>query len=252
MRSYLFCILGIAFTLTVGGCGGSGDTPSPTPTAQVPIDPNLTVPVSAAFANIASNGLNQPFTISGWVDQSTGTNPIPPTPITGSGHVILGAAVGATLCNFAVRVATEAITGTTIANGISTPFATTDKIYYRNDNTTVATDAAGELFLYLPYALPATVRAGDVGSTGNGTQVNADCSQRSFAANTTGAYTVASDSATSLLVTFITEKKNPFTSAVNKTSTVYRIGTNGNVSLVSITALSSFLSSVYQTLIFTF
>lgn len=252
MHEHLYCVLGIAFALTVGGCGGSGDSPSPTPTAQVPIDPNLTVPVPAAFANIASNGLNQSFTISGWIDQSTGANPIPPTPITGSGHLILGAAGGATLCNFAVRVATEAITGTTIANGISTPFATTGKIYYRSDNTTVATDAAGELFLYLPYAYPATVRAGDVGSTGNGTQVNADCTQRSFAANITGAYTVASDSAASLLVTFIADEKNPFTSGEDKTSTVYRIDTKGNVSLVSITALKSFLGSVYQTLIFTF
>ena len=251
MRKHLFCILGIAFTLTVGGCGGSGDAPSPTPTAQVPIDPNLTVPVPTAFANIASNGLNQSFTISGWIDQSTGTNPIPPTSITGSGHLILGAAGGATLCNFAVRVATEAITGTTIANGISTPFATTGTIYYRSDNTTLATYSAGELFLYSPYAYPATVRAGNTGSTGNGTKVvDPNCTQTRL--TSTGAYTVASDGATSLLVTFITDKKNPFTSAEDKTSTVYRIDTKGNVSLVSITALTSFLGSVYQTLIFTF
>ena len=253
MRKHLFCILGIGLALTVGGCGGSGnsDSPSPTPTTQVPIDPNLEVPVQAAFAHIVNNGFNQSFTISGWIDQSTGVNPIPPTPITGSGHLTLGTAVGATVCSFAALAATEVVTGTTIANGVSTPFATTGTIYYRSDNTTLATYSAGELFLYSPYAYPATVRAGNTGSTGNGTKVvDPNCTQTRL--TSTGAYTVASDGATSLLVTFITDKKNPFTSAEDKTSTVYRIDTKGNVSLVSITALTSFLGSVYQTLIFTF
>lgn len=154
---YIFlAYLGLFFALSVGGCGGSGDSgnsdsPSPTPTTQAPIDPNLTVPVQTAFANVANKGFDQTFTISGWIDNSTAVNPIPPTTIKGSGHLTLGAGAPATLFNNAVLAATLVITGTTIANGVSTPFATTSTIYYRSDNTTVATDTAGQLFLYTPY-----------------------------------------------------------------------------------------------------
>lgn len=96
------------------------------------------------------------------------------------------------------------------------------------------------------------VRAGDTGSTGTGTQFNADGTKTAFGATITGTYTVASDSATSLLVTFVADQNNPFSSSESQTSTVYRIDTKGNVSLVSITVIQSFLGSVFQTLIFTF
>ena len=63
--------IGALFLMTLYGCGsGGGDT------TQAAIDPNLTVPVSTAFAQIANSGLNQSFTISGSIDQSTSANPI--------------------------------------------------------------------------------------------------------------------------------------------------------------------------------
>ena len=172
MKIVVGCILGKLLVTALQGCG-SGDSSSPTldsspsPAAQSPIDPNLTVPVQPAFAQIVNNGFSQPFTISGWIDNSTAVNPVHITPITGNAFLTLGAGTGTSLCGFAVLAATQIVTGTTVANGIPTPFSATAIVYYRSDNTTVATNAAGEFFLYLPYNLPATVRAGDSGTTGS-------------------------------------------------------------------------------------
>lgn len=242
----------VGLILLAGCSGGDGESTSPPPAAQAPIDPNLTVPVQTAFANIVNKGFNQAFTISGSVDNSTPANPAPPTPITGNGQLTQGAATPATLCGFAVSQAAQVVTGTTIATGVSTPFSTTGTVYYRGDNTVVATDSAGQRFLFLPVSFPATVRAGDTGVTGTGTEVNTNCDQVSFGSNITGAYSVASDTANSLLVTFVENERNPFSSSETQTSTVYRIDTSGNVSLVSVTATRSLLSSVFQTLVFTF
>lgn len=233
------------------GCGGGGDSPSPTPASQAPIDPNLTVPVQTALANVVNKGFNQAFTISGSVDNSTFNNPMPPTPITGSGHFTLGAGAPATSCGFPVLAATEVLTGTAIANGISTPFAGTGTVFYRSDNTTVARDSDGKLFLFTPVSFPQTVRAGDAGPNGDGTQISQNCTSIAFADTIARAYSVASDSATSLLVTFVEDQKS-FGGSKTQTSTVYRIDTSGNIRLVSITAVQSFLGSVFKSLIFTF
>lgn len=244
----------LAGLVLLTGCsgGGDGESTTPPPAAEAPIDPNLTVPVQTAFANIVNNGFNQPFTISGSVDNSTQNNPVPPTPISGSGQFILGIGEPDALCGFQVSRAVQLVTGNTIANGVSTPFATTSRVYYRGDNTVVATDSAGQAFLFLPVSFPATVRAGDAGPLGAGTEIDSNCNQSSFGATSTGAYSVASDRANSLLVTFVRNQNNSFSGSSNQASTVYRIDTSGNVSLVSVTATRSFLGSVFETLAFTF
>ena len=252
--------IGVLFLITLYGCGGSGSgsdspspTPPPTPASKPPIDPNLTVPFPPAFAHIVQQGFNQPFTISGSIDQSTPAHPMPPTQITGSGQLNLGAGVAATLLGFPVLQATEVITGSTIANGVSTPLLATGTIYYRSDNTTVATNIAGKFFLYLPVAYPATLKAGNTGSLESGTEHNLDGTIVTVCASTvTRAYDVASDSASSLLVTVIGDEKNGCVGDETQTQTVYRIDTAGNVSLVSITAVKFFLGSAFQTLIFMF
>lgn len=252
----MFSISMIGFAVLLTGCSGEGgESPSatPTPAAQAPIDPNLTVPVQTAFANIVNTGFNQSFTISGSVDHSTPANPAPPAPITGNGQFILGIGEPAALCGFPVSRAVQLVTGTTSANGISTPFATTSTVYYRGDNTVVATSSLQQTFLFLPVSFPATVRAGDAGPLGNGTEVDSNCNPPPvFGATSTGGYFVASDRADSLLVTFIREQRNPLRST-DQSTTVYRIDTSGNVSLVSVTTTSaSSGGSVYQTIIFTF
>lgn len=242
--------------LTFYGCSSKGDSPpmttsTTTPPPSPPIDPNMTVPVKTAFANIVQHGFNQSFTISGSVDNSTPSNPGPPTPVTGSGRFVLGSAIQDTLCTFQVFAAPQTITGTTIANGASTPFSTTGTVYYRADNTIVATSSAGELFLFTPQALPATVKAGDTGPTGTGTQFESNCTQSSFGDTITGSYLVASDSANSLLVTFVSVR-NTVATGTEQTSTMYRITTAGDVTLVSITDVKTFLGTALQTFVFTF
>lgn len=237
------------------GCSGNGNdaasAPQPTPAPQPVIDPNLSVPVRTAFANVVQNGFNQSFTISGSVDNSTPSNPAPPTRVTGNGRFVLGAGVPVTLCTFPVLQATQTTTGTTIANGISTPFASTGTIYYRSDNTIVATDSEDGFFLFTPVAYPETVKAGDTGPVGDGTQFNRDCTQTFFATKITGSYFVESDSATSLLVTFIAIQKDAG-GGETQTTTIYRITTSGEITLKSITAARTFLASTYKTIIFTF
>lgn len=143
------------------------------------------------------------------------------------------------------------MSGTTIANGVSTPLSSIGAIYYRNDNTIVATRADGELVLFNPYTYPETIKAGETGQIGTGTQVNLDCTQTSFASTITGSYFATADSASSLLVTFVSVH-NDLGGGSDQTSTVYRINTIGDVSLVSSTAVRSFLGTAFQTITFTF
>lgn len=244
----LFALLSV---LTLYSCSGGSESASTPQSTQPPPDPNLTVPLRTAIANIVQDGFNQTFTISGSVDNSTPSNPVLPTPITGNGRLVQGPATPATLCTFTVASATQVITGTTVANGASTPLSSIGAIYYRNDNAVVATRADGELFLFTPYTYPETIKAGETGQIGAGTQVNLDCTQTLFASTITGTYVATADSANSLLVTFVSVRTN-FSGSSDQTSTVYRINTVGEVSLVSITAARSALGSVFQTITFTF
>jgi hypothetical protein len=132
-----------------------------------------------------------------------------------------------------------------------TPFATTSTIYYRSDNTTVATNSGGKFFLYRSYTYPSTVRAGDAGSIGTGTQFNPDCTQTALAATITNSYVVSTDTATTLLISVVSDEKD-FGGGETNVTTVYRIDINGNATLVSITTVQSFLASAYQKLTFTF
>jgi hypothetical protein len=257
MKQSLDVFFALLIVLMLHGCsgdGGSASTPQPTqapPTQSPPIDPNLTVPVQTALANVVQHGFNQPFTISGSVDNSTPSNPAPPTPITGNGQFVLGPGNPSTLCTFPVLTAVQTITGTTIANGTSTPFSSTGTVHYRTDNTIVATSPPGELFLYNPYAYPEMIKAGETGQIGTGTQFNTNCTTMFFASTITGSYFATTDRADSLLVTFVSVR-NDLGGGSTQTSTGYRINTRGDVSLVSITAVESFLGSAFKTLTFSF
>lgn len=253
----------LAFILLLGvlalhGCGSDGgdsaatDPSTPPPAQGPPPDPNLTIPLRTAIANIVQKGFNQSFRISGSVDNSTPSNPAPPTPVTGNGQFVLGSATPTTLCNFQVSSAQQVISGTTVANGVSTPLSETGTIYYRNDNTIVATAPPGELFLHNPYSYPETIKAGEAGQIGTATQFNTDCTPRSFASTITGSYFASTDRANSLLVTTIFILDNKFSSAKTETTTVYRVNTAGDVTLVSIKTVRSFLGEIFQTLTFTF
>lgn len=265
MNRTLVALIGLV--LLAGCSGGGGDSPSPTqdPASQAPIDPNLTVPVQTAFANFVNNGVDAPFTISGSKDDSTQANPIPPTPLTGSGRLTIGPGVTGTFTGgpfdgTAVRRTTQVLTGNVTGNSQSSPIGSTGQVYYHsNDYTILVSDFPGAYTVYDAHDFPQTVKAGDTGPLRNGRRY------ANFADSlkpegpffhpdvVTAAYAVSSDTATTLLMRIIETVRDPIIAGSDEqTQSVYRVDTAGNVSLVSITGTKSFLSSVYQTLIFTF
>lgn len=266
MHKHLFSLLGVVFALTVSGCGGggNGDSPPPTPTTQAPITPNLTIAVQTAFTNFVNTGIDLPFTISGSVDQSTGVNPRPPTPITGSGRETIGPGMAGTFTGgpfdgFSVFRVTEVVSGMKVMDGQSTPIGSAGQVYYHATNYTIlVTDFPGEYTVYDAHTYPEMVKAGDTGFLRSGRQY------QSFADSLTPEtpffhpiaitvnYVVSSDSATTLLVRFIEDSNDQILGHVGQTQSVYRIDTVGNVSPVSVTTLKYLLGSVYQTIVFTF
>lgn len=243
----LMLVLSLASCALVAGCGGGGTgAPQVSLSPTVSIDPNMTVPFQTAIANLVNNGLSANFSVSGWVDNSTPANPVPHTLITGSGNLALGTPTVSTFNKVSALKSTEVVTGSTTANGQTTPFSSTTTIFYSPSNyTTVGTVAGGKTMAISPYALPATVKAGSTGSFGNGTD------GQFMPTTSTQDYVVTSDSATSLLVTLV-QTTDSGAAGITKAQTVYRINTSGNISLASITTQRIFLGAVYENLVFTF
>lgn len=222
-------------------CGGGGSSPA------VAIDPNLTVPLQKAMANLVNNGMNKRFTLTGSVDNSTQANPVPLAAITGSGTLTLGVPSAATFNGASVLQATEVITGSATANGQTVPIASSGTVYYDPSNyTTVGTVAGSATTVNSAYIYPATVKVGSTGSLGNGST-----SGGAISTSTATAYTVASDTATSLLVRII-QGTTSFLSDTTTSQTVYRIDASGGISLVSIEVQQGFLSKIYKILTYTF
>ncbi len=235
-----FIVLAFASSLFATGCGGGSTS------GAAPIDPTMTVPFQAAVANFALNGANQNFTISGWVDNSPLTNPGQQTPLTGNGNLARGTPSPATFNGIPALEATEVVAGSTTENGQTTPFSSTEIIYYSPGNyTTVGTVSGGETMLISPYTLPVAVKAGDTGLLGSGTQGG------TLPTTSTESYAVTSDSATSLLVT-LTQNTDAGISGSTTTQTAYRVTTSANISLVSITTQYKSVGIVYKLLTFTF
>lgn len=242
---YLALVLG---SVMLVACGGGG-TSSAVPTVTVPtvvIDPNLTVPFQTAVANLVNNGFSKTFTISGWIDESTISNPRPPTQISGSGTFTAGPPSAGTLNGASVLAVTQVITGSQTANGQSAAFSATGILYFNSSNYTLAGTAAGGVnTLISAHTYPATVKAGSTGSLGNGT------TGRVLPTTSTFTYSVTSDSATSLLVTFIESTYFPL-GGNDQTQTVYRVDTSGKITPVSTTIQRYSSGTLYKSLAFTF
>ncbi|OIR08982.1 hypothetical protein GALL_89770 [mine drainage metagenome] len=242
LRKYSELTIGlVAITaMILVGCGGGGGSSTPAPV----IDPNLTVPVQAAIASFVNNGINKSYSLTGWVNNSTANNPVPNTPITGSGSFTIGPATSG-------PIASGPLIGTVVLQSVGVmtgSLSSTSYVYYSTSNYTIlATLASGSsnAIYYTPYAYPTTVKAGDTGSLGSGNDGFA------LGQSVTSVYSVASDSANSLLVT-ITDTLISFGGGSTVTQTIYRITTSGNMTLVSETQTSSSLGTVYQVLTFTF
>ena len=239
---YLLILLTLILTACGGGGGSGSSAPPPAPIA----DPNLTVPFQTAMANLVNNGINKTFTVTGFVDNSTFTNPVPRTTITGSGTLTIGTPVSATFNGGSVLKVTEVVTGSATANGQSMPIAASAIVYYNAGNYTIAGSSTGTTrIVYAPYTNPSTIKAGSTGTLGSGSTGGI------FATTTTSVYTVAGDSISSLLVTIIDTVRD---SNVGKTTSqsVYRVTTSGGVTLVSIDMVKNFLGTDYQRLTYMF
>ena len=241
---YLLILLALTLSACGGGGGGGGGSNAPPP-ATIP-DPNLTVPFQTAMANLVNNGINKTFSVTGFVDNSTVNNPVPRTPITGSGTLTIGTPVSATFNGGSVLKATEVVTGSATANGQSTPIAGSAIVYYNASSYTVAGSSTGTATtVYAPYTNPSTVKAGSTGTLGTGSTGGI------FATTTTSVYQVAGDSVSSLLVTLIDTVRE---SSGGKTTSqsVYRVTISGGVTLVSIDVVNNFLGTDYRRLTYTF
>lgn len=230
-------LVGIVLT----GCGGGGSGGAPPPPTVV-VDPNLTVPLQTAMANLVNNGLSQSYSLTGWIDNSTST-PLPHTPLSGSGTVTIGTPISWVFSS-------GPLTGVVILKSVAvfTGAAASTATYYFStaDYTILAINSGGYFSYYSPYTIPATVKAGDTGATGGyhtGSVYSGD--------TTTGVYSVASDRANSLLVSFI-ETVTSIGYPKKITSTVYRIDTLGAISPASITIDNYFLGQWYQHVVLTF
>jgi hypothetical protein len=215
--------------------------------------PALTVPVQTAVANLVNNGINQSFTISGYINNSTEANPMPNIPFSGSGTYVAGPPTAVTI-NSGPLAGTQAlqkveiISGTLTANGKSQPLSNNTTTYYNPGNySTLQENSGTEEFYFTPFTYPASVQAGDTG-------VLAQASTGGFFADTIKeVYSVAADSPVSLLVTITsTQTTAGGVGALVVTTTVFRITTGGAISLVSQSSSSTLLGLTYQVLTLTF
>lgn len=236
-------LVSVALLAACGG-GGSGST-----AAAVVVDPNLTVPVQAAIASLVTQGVSKSFTLSGWIDHSTLANPVPHTPITGSGTLTIGPAStvvanSGPLSGTSAFQSVQVLSGTATSGGQSSPISGTATAYYSTSNYTVLATWDGTNFSYYsPYTYPTSVKAGDTGTFGNATTGGF------FPVTTSTVYSVASDTATTLLVTIASTMQD---SGVTTTRTVYRISTSGVIQLVSESVDKAFAGSAYQSVTYTF
>ena len=127
--------------------------------------PLLTVSVQAALANLINSGFSKPYSLTGWIDNSTIANPVPNTPITGSGTLTVGPPTRVTATSGPLA-GTQALQSVAVMTGTAT--GTTTTYYDINNYTIVATFDGSDTIYYSPYSYPRTVRAGSTGSLGSG------------------------------------------------------------------------------------
>ena len=236
----------ILLAWTLSACGGGGDSGSTTPPPAPVADPNLTVPFQTAIANLVNNGINKTFTLTGYVDNSTGNNPVPRTPITGSGTLTIGTPTAAIFNGLSVLKTTQVVTGSAVANGQTITVAGSETVFYNTGNYTIAGSGTGSSPMrYAPYTNPSTVKAGSTGTLGSGSTGGI------FANTISSVYTVSGDSVSSLLVTVIDTLRESSGGKITSQS-VYRVTTSGGVTLVSIDVVKNFLANDYQRLTYTF
>ena len=213
----------IALTMALGACGGGGgDSGGGGNNNPMPVA--VSVPLQTAVANVVNNGISVNFAITGTVAG---------TAVTGSGTLVDAAAVGAVLNGAAVLKTTETLSGTVMANNVSAPFSST-RMIFRNPATfaEVQEDLGGPVVVFPSYVYPATVQAGDAGTLVTGTSFSA-ADQMTKTGTVVRSFSVAADTSTTLLVTFLESDFDTNGIKLADDQTTLRVDTSGNVTFVS-------------------
>jgi len=213
-------VMAIVFAIFLGACGGGGGGGSSGGASTQ----DVSVPLQSAVANEVNNGITVNFSVSGTVEA---------TPVTGSGTLKDDKAVAATLNGVAVLKTAETISGTVTANGASTPFSVSRTIF-RNPATfaEVLEDLGGPVIVFPVYTYPASVKAGDAATLVTATEFS-DNTQTTKTGSVTLAFSVAADTSTSLLVTFIETDFDNNNAKTADAQLTLRIDTMGNIQFVS-------------------
>jgi hypothetical protein len=192
------------------------------------------VAFTPVLANFSSNGRNDTFTISGTVTTGSGV-----VPISGSGTITTAPSAGAVLDGVAVLAQTKVVTGTVTGTGptgstVSVPLSSTGTMYSNPSNyAEIAEDIAGDEYLvYSPsYAYPATVTAGSAGVLGT-VKIYSNNTKTTQTGTENDSYVVAADSATTLLITFTSDRFDMANTRISQSQETWRISTSGSANPV--------------------
>lgn len=212
--------LAIIFIFALVGCSGGGGgaaTSTTTPTTSP------TITTATWIANRINSGYSTSYTISGTYGTST---------LSGSGTIVVGTPVSAIVSGTALLKITGVISqsrtvtptsGTPVTNASSSTsyqYMTSSYLpaYYEGDTSFEVIDAG--------YTVPATIKAGDVGTLGTSVEYS-----NSTLSTVTGrhsySYSVATDSATSLLYTTYSDYYDTSNVRVYRYTHTNRVNTDG-------------------------
>jgi hypothetical protein len=229
-------IVSIALSTALAGCLGGGST-SPASTSAASSTPAtttqntpLSIDVTTANANAINNGGTASYTISG----SYGT-----TRLSGSGTATTGAPTSVVLNGIALLKSTSVISETltqTTSSGYTqtTTNSVTGNAYYNSSNyyASIYDDGSSWEVMSANYTLPTTIKAGDTGNFGDSiTYTNS--SKTTIKGTSKYSWSVASDTATSLLLTRYIDFYDTSNVRLYRGTTVWRENTNGTEKTVS-------------------
>jgi len=217
-------LVAMALTMLLGACGGGGDGGGGGSSSSSSTMQNVSVPLQTAVANVVNNGITVNFSISGTVGG---------TAVTGTGSLVDAKAVAGMFNGAAVLQTAETVSGTVMANGVSSQFSSMRTIF-RNPATfaEVAEDLGGPVVIFPAYVYPSTVQAGDSGTLVTGTSFS-NASQTTKTGTVVRSFSVAADTSTTLLVTFTESDFDTNNVKQADDQQTLRVDTSGNVQFVS-------------------
>jgi hypothetical protein len=236
-------ISALALLTLLSGCNGGGGGTTTAATTTPATSPTITF--ANLRANQINNGSNTSFTISG----SYGT-----IVLSGSGTVTVGTPVSAIISGVALLKTTgvtnqtitqtptagSPVTNVTSVTGYSYVTSSYMPVYFDGGTYYDVTDAN---FIY-----PASIKANDAGSFGTSTEYSSS-TMATITGTDTYSYSVAADSATSLLYSTYDDFYNTSHVKQYRSTNVYRVNTDGTSKRISNTYID-FPSTGTQTILY--